>query len=234
MSLGWSTLAEIRDLWLPPRLRRRFALVSSFLGFGLIAGASGLSLIAADDDSNPRSAFAFAPLETANVGTAAANANAQVRAVETALAPEAARSDSTTREIGKRESFNSCMPSSAHGAANRCAVSVTASNPEAHDAASDPPPSTAVPGSSDSHAGGSPAPVLAHAEPPAPAVTTPVVELSQPKTADALPAAVEPPVAETPAPKPRRTARQQNGYRHAYQQSARHGRYAQQHFWPFW
>ena len=110
--MSWGLLAEIRDLWVPPSLRRRLSLMLAFLGFGLIAGTSGVALIVADTDSNPRSAFAFAPLETL-VGAAAPKTSVEVPRVDTVVAREIAEADGAALEIASRENFRSCPGTSA-------------------------------------------------------------------------------------------------------------------------
>ena len=61
MDLPWGTLTEIRDLWEPRGFRQR---ALSFVGCGLIAGASGLALIALDSDSDARRALEVALVQT--------------------------------------------------------------------------------------------------------------------------------------------------------------------------
>ncbi len=204
MSVSWSTLAELRDFW-APLLRRRLALALSFLGFGLIAGTSGLTLVVADNESDPRSAYAFAPLERPTATSAAPNASAEVPIVETVVPRQVTEPDRVAREIA-------------------------ASTPEPAASASDPRLATAA-NAAQARAGGSPGPVTAQSEQAAPAESTPVVEASGPQSGDSVPAAVEPPTPQTAPVRPRKTARQQSGHRQAYQQPRR--RYAQP-FWPFW
>jgi len=119
VSFSWGLLAEIRDLWVPPSLRRRLSLMLAFLGFGLIAGTSGVALIVADSDSDPRSAFAFAPLETLNVGAAAPEANVEGPLPKAVLAREVIDLNGTTREVANRENVKAC-PSTSYASDNRC------------------------------------------------------------------------------------------------------------------
>lgn len=210
MSLSWGMFAELRDLWVPPSLRRRLGLALSFVGFGLIAGTSGLTLIVADNDSDPRSAFAFAPLEPPSVATAAPTASAKVPVVDAVLPGEVTEPDRIARKIANRGTAGP-VP--------------------------DAPASATPPTAGDTHG-----PVVAESHPAASVENPPALAASAPQSTDVVPAVVEAtaPAAESApqdpsAVKPQKTARQQTGRRHGYQQSsARRGRYAQQHFWPFW
>src|ERR1700738_3240031 len=128
VSSSWGLLAEIRDLWVPPRLRRRLSLMLAFLGFGLIAGTSGVALIVADTDSDPRSAFAFAPVQTPTVDTAAPESNVEGPLPKAVLAREGFDWAGRTREIANRENVKAC-PSTSYTSDNGCGPGA-ASNPE--------------------------------------------------------------------------------------------------------
>ena len=71
MNLMRGTLSEVRDVWVLPSVRQRLGLALFSMGVGLIAGTGGLALIVADQDSDPRGVFAFAPEQTLAVATAA-------------------------------------------------------------------------------------------------------------------------------------------------------------------
>lgn len=198
--------AELRDLWVPPSLRRRLGIALSFVGFGLIAGTSGLTLIVADNDSDPRSAFALAPLEPPSAATAAPNASAEVPVVEAVLPREVTEPDRIARKIANRDTAGP-VP--------------------------DAPASATAPTAGDTHGPG-----VAESHPAASVQNPPALVASAPQSTDVVPAVVEAtaPAAEPLPPdpsavKPQKTARQQTGRR---QQSSRRGRYAGQHFWPFW
>ena len=60
----WGTLTEVRDVSVLPSVRQRLGLVLFSMGVGLIAGTGGLALIVADQDSDPRGVFAYAPVQT--------------------------------------------------------------------------------------------------------------------------------------------------------------------------
>ncbi len=234
MSLSWGLLAEIRDLWVPPRLRRRLSLMLAFLGFGLIAGTSGVALIVADTDSDPRSAFAFAPVQTPTVATAAPEPNVEGPLPKVVLAREAIDSNGTTREVANRENVKAC-PSTSYASDNRCG-SGAASISEIAAPVSNSSASTVVPRGDDSEGT-----IIAEPQPAASGESTPVLEVSATPPTDAAAAVVEAPAPEASTTKPRKTARQQSGQRHAHQQSSawfdsrpRRGRYAQHPFWPFW
>jgi hypothetical protein len=230
---SWGLLAEIRDLWVPPPLRRRLSLMLAFLGFGLIAGTSGVALIVADTDSDPRSAFAFTPVQMPTVATTAPEPNVEGPLPKGVLAREVIDSNGTTREVANRENVKAC-PSTSYASDNRCG-SGTASISEVAAPVSNSSASTVVPRGDDSEG-------TIIAEPPAASgESTPVLEVSATPPTDAAAAVVEAPAPEASTTKPRKTARQQSGQRHAHQQSSawfdsrpRRGRYAQHPFWPFW
>ena len=59
---GW----KAEDLCPYPNLRRKLGLALAFMLFGSVACVSGVALLVADNDPNPRSAFAFAPPQPAS------------------------------------------------------------------------------------------------------------------------------------------------------------------------
>jgi hypothetical protein len=67
-------------------LRRKFTLAVAFSAFGLVAGASGVALLVAADDSDPRSAFALASPPPPSAETAIATPAAEMPAAETPTA----------------------------------------------------------------------------------------------------------------------------------------------------
>ena len=230
VGLPWGTLTEIRDLWEPLGFRRR---ALSFVGFGLIASASGLALIALDSDSDPRRAFEVALVQTSSVATAAPMTSAEAPLVHATRAREIRDLDGVTLEIEKGENPKSCPGTPSYEAENRCG-SGAASNP-----------GMAAPLSSPSNrdmaapvSGRPPLSVI----PTSAVENTPTAEVNATPSTDAGPAGVEAPALEVPATTERKTVRQQNVRRHADQQSSAwfdsrpgRGRYAQQrHFWPFW
>jgi hypothetical protein len=164
-------LTEIRDLWVPPRLRRRLSLMLAFLGFGLIAGTSGVALIVADTDSDPRSAFAFAPAQTPTVATAAPESNVEGPLPKAVLAREVIASNGMTREIANRENVKAC-PSTSYASDNRCGPG-EASNPEMAAPVSNSSASTVVP-TGDASEGT----IIAEPQPAASGESTPVLEVS--------------------------------------------------------
>jgi hypothetical protein len=228
--LPWGNLTDIYDLWVPASLRRRLSLTLAFLGFGFIAGTSGLALIATDNASDPRSAFAFAPLQSASVGAAASTTPAGMPRVETALARQ------TTSQATSSDGIASCAGKSGKDADARCA-----SDPTSNAASKTVPADTAsAPAAAlESALADSPRPAIANSEP-----AIPVASIPTPEEDASKPAEVALSIAEASAPipaaaKPQKTARQQSGRRHASQQSSawlephsRRGR--AQHFWPFW
>src|SRR3974390_2722963 len=69
-----------------PNLRRKLALAFAFTAFGLVAGASGVALLVAEDDSDPRSAFALARLPSPAEERATTMATVEVPATPVAQA----------------------------------------------------------------------------------------------------------------------------------------------------
>ena len=171
MSLSWGLLAEIRDLWVPPRLRRRLSLMLAFLGFGLIAGTSGVALIVADTDTEPRSAFAFTPVQTPTVATTAPEPNVEGPLPKVVLAREVIDSNGTTREVANRENVKAC-PSTPYASDNRCG-SGAASISEIAAPVSNSSASTVVPRGDDSEGT-----IIAEPQPAASGESAPVLEVS--------------------------------------------------------
>jgi hypothetical protein len=64
-----------------PNLRRTLSVALAFIIFGLVAGASSLALLVADDP-DPRSAFAFAPLQSPSREPATLATTAELPAVD--------------------------------------------------------------------------------------------------------------------------------------------------------
>jgi hypothetical protein len=206
----WGTITEVRDVWVLPSVRQWLGLALFSMGVGLIAGTGGLALIVADQDSDPRGVFAFAPVQTLTVATAAP------------------KSDVEAPEIAKRENVKPCRGLS-YEADSPCVLEPT-SNPELAAPEPNPPVAAVV---RTGH--GSDRTIVAELHPAASLENTQTVEVSAPLSTDAVPAPVETPTLEPPATQPR----QRSGQRHTYQQSSalfdfhpRRGR--QQHFWPFW
>jgi hypothetical protein len=205
----WGTLTEVRDVCVLPSVRQRLGLALFSMSVGLIAGAGGLALIMADQDSDLRGVFAFAPVQMLAVATAAPKSDVEAPPAKTVLAREVSDPNAITPEIAKRE---------------------PTSNPELAAPEPNPPVAAVV---RTGH--GSDRTIVAELHPAASLENTQTVEVSAPLSTDAVPAPVETPTLEPPATQPR----QRSGQRHTYQQSSalfdfhpRRGR--QQHFWPFW
>ena len=227
MNLMWGTLTEVRDVCVLPSVRQRLGLVLFSMGVGLIAGTGGLALIVADQDSDPRGVFAYAPVQTLAVATAAPKSDVEAPPAKTVLAREVSDPNAITPEIAKRENVKPCRGLS-YEADSPCVLEPT-SNPELAAPEPNPPVAAVV---RTGH--GSDRTIVAELHPAA-SLDTQTVEVSAPLSTDAVPAPVETPTLEPPATQPR----QRSGQRHTYQQSSalfdfhpRRGR--QQHFWPFW
>jgi hypothetical protein len=228
VNLMWGTLTEVRDVCVLPSVRQRLGLVLFSMGVGLIAGTGGLALIVADQDSDPRGVFAYAPVQTLAVATAAPKSDVEAPPAKTVLAREVSDPNVITPEIAKRENVKPCRGLS-YEADSPCVLEPT-SNPELAAPEPNPPVAAVV---RTGH--GSDRTIVAELHPAASLENTQTVEVSAPLSTDAVPAPVETPTLEPPATQPR----QQRGQRHTYQQSSalfdfhpRRGR--QQHFWPFW
>jgi hypothetical protein len=227
VNLMWGTLTEVRDVCVLPSVRQRLGLVLFSMGVGLIAGTGGLALIVADQDSDPRGVFAYAPVQTLAVATAAPKSDVEAPPAKTVLAREVSDPNAITPEIAKRENVKPCRGLS-YEADSPCVLEPT-SNPELAAPEPNPPVAAVV---RTGH--GSDRTIVAELHPAASLENTQTVEVSAPLSTDAVPAPVETPTLEPPA-----TQRQRSGQRHTYQQSSalfdfhpRRGR--QQHFWPFW
>jgi hypothetical protein len=99
VNLSCGTLTEVRDVWVLPSVRHRLGLALFSMGVGLIAGTGGLALIVADQDSDPRGVFAFAPVQTLAVTTAAPKSDVEAPP----LAREVSDPNAIPPEIAKRE-----------------------------------------------------------------------------------------------------------------------------------
>jgi hypothetical protein len=87
-------------------LRRKLTLAVAFSAFGLVAGASGVALLVAADDSDPRSAFALAspPPPSAAIATPAAEMPAaETPTAETVVAQKVAKVEAARVEAAKVE-----------------------------------------------------------------------------------------------------------------------------------
>jgi hypothetical protein len=207
--------SDLCDRWIPPGMRRGLSVTLAFMGFGLVAGASGLALIAADNDTDPRSAFAFSPVQPARVETAV-KAPADMPRVETVMAREVTGADIIRPCAGKPGDD-----------ADRC-VSDAASKPRTPDPVS--APATAA----EAVTADTPRPAVSTSEPAVSVASAPAPEEDAPsKSAERVAPLVEEAVLPAPAAKPQKTARQQGGRRYAQSSAPRRSRYAQ-HFWPFW
>jgi hypothetical protein len=230
--LPWGTLTEVRDVWVLPSVRQRLGLALFSIGVGLIASTGGLALIAADQDSDPPSAFALAPVQAPPVATVAAKSVPEVPLVQTVLARVVTHANPTRTNpgIAKREDIKPCGASSADDAC----LPDTKSTPEPAAPESNSPAAAVLP---TGHV--SDGTIVTELHLAASRESAPSDEISTTRSTDAALAVVETPTQESPPTKPRKMERQQSGQRHPYQQSwalfdshPRRGR--QQRFWPFW
>src|SRR6202158_3188591 len=99
----WGTLTEVRDVWVLPSVRQRLGVALFSMGVDLIAGTGGLALIVANQDSDLRGVFAFAPVQTLAVATAAPKSDVEAPPAKTGLAREGSAQNAITPEIAKRE-----------------------------------------------------------------------------------------------------------------------------------
>jgi hypothetical protein len=98
-----------------PNLRRKLTLCLAFSAFGLVAGASGVALLVAADDSDPRSAFALASPPPPSAETAIATPAAEMPAAETptaeaVVAQKVAKVEAAQVEAAKVEAVPTRQP----------------------------------------------------------------------------------------------------------------------------
>jgi protein Tex len=84
-------------------LRRKLTLAVAFSALGLVAGASGVALLVAGDDSDPRSAFALASPPPPSAETAIATPAAEMPAAESPTAEAVAAQKVAKVEAAKVE-----------------------------------------------------------------------------------------------------------------------------------
>jgi protein Tex len=98
-----------------PDLRRKLSLAAAFGAFGLVAGASGVALLVAADDSDPGSAFALASPPPPSAETAIATPAAEMPAAETptaeaVVAQKVAKVEAAQVEAAKVEAVPTRQP----------------------------------------------------------------------------------------------------------------------------
>jgi hypothetical protein len=197
-----------------PNLRRKLGVALAFTIFGLVAGASSLVLLVADDP-DPRSAFAFAPLQSASREPATLATTAELPAVDA---------------VQVRKITKSCRRNALNDDDASC-VSGVARKPGVVPAVTNPPAAAELPiGHGSGPAGGAPAAAGLVA-------STPPLDAAVPEPTDGV---VAPPVsvAEAPGPaaspaQPRKPARHHSSRRYSYNDSYRRGGYARPRFFPF-
>jgi len=195
VSLFRGLLPEFAYFCPSPNLRRKLTLAVAFSAFGLVAGASGVALLMAGDDSDPRSAFALASPPPPNVESATTTAAAEMPAAEAVIA----------QKVAKVEAVNPC--------ANTPCDPVPTRQPEVVRAVTPSPATREVPvGQSSEPAEAAPrsATFVANA-PPLEGTVTPTDATAPAPTAETLPPA-------PPAAAPRRTAHRQGRRAAPYQQ----------------
>jgi hypothetical protein len=212
---------EFDCFFLSPTLRHKLSLALAFTVLGLVACTSGFALLVADDDPDPRSAFALAPLPSSSRETAPPAAAAEMPAVDTVLA----------QKITKADVIKSCQRNASDGVDPNC-DSGAARKPGVVQAVTDEPGTAELP---IGHSNGA---AVAAPESAVLVASTPPLKAGAPESTDvAPPALAEAPAPEGPATKPRKTARHQGSRRdsdsslwpfdHLFR---RHG-YAQQRPW---
>jgi hypothetical protein len=188
-----------------PELHRKIGLALAFAAFGLVASASSIVLLTADQESDPRNAFAGAHLPAPAAQAAPMTAAGNIPAAHTVVASKA----------DMAEKARSCPHNAADGVGADCA---SASTRKPDVALADPPAAPKTPISHDN--------VPTVAAPPSAAFVAGAqtrdesVSDSTDGAAAPLAAAALPPA--TVAAKPRKTAR--HASRHAYHQMS---------LWPF-
>ena len=195
-----------------PNLRRKLTLALAFTAFGLVAGASGVALLVAEDDSDPRSAFALArlPSPAEERATAINTIEMSVTPVAQAVLPP---------QVAKVETLKPCGRS-ASGAIEADCDSGAGRKPEVVLAVTAPPAAGESPrgqSSEPAEAAPRPAALVANAPPLEEGTVTPANATAPASAAEAVAPA-------RPAATPRRTA---------HNQARRAPQYQQFSVWPF-
>ena len=207
------------DRYLPSaKLRRNVAVTVAFAGFGVVACASSLALLAGDEEA-PQGVVALAPLPGARPDKVALEASSAIPAAESAVAIKASMP----------AVLPACRcPSTNSGDTDRGSVATpNAKTPEAVDAANESAPKTEAPViSAKPESGGAAVPSL-------PVVSTPPSAEPAAGTEAAAPAATVAPAAAETAAANHRAARAQGSHR-AYAATYRRGAYSRPRgFFPF-
>jgi hypothetical protein len=198
-----SLIPEFTQFRSAPNLRRKLTLALAFTAFGLVAGASGVALLVAEDDSDPRNAFALARLPSPAEERAATMATVETPATPVAQAvvpPKAATVDTP----------KPCAETDCDSGAGRKPEVVLAAPPAAGDAprGQSSEPAEAAP---------RPAALVANAPPLEEGTVAPANTTAPAPAAEAVAPA-------RPAATPRRTA---------HNQARRAPQYQQFSLWPF-
>jgi hypothetical protein len=199
-----------------PSLRHKIGLALAFTVFGLVACASSLALLVADEP-DPQRAFALAPLQSPSRGPATLAATAEMPAVEAVPARKAARADG----------IKPCQRNAGNDGDAKCDSGATR-KPGVVPAVTDPPATSELPiGHGNGPAAGASASAVLVASPPPLTATAP-------EAADVAPPAS---VAEAPAPEGSATKQRNPARRHGSRRysdnSYRRSGYARPHFFPF-
>jgi hypothetical protein len=196
-----------------PDLRRKLTLALAFTAFGLVAGASGVALLVAEDDSDPRSAFALARLPSPAEEQATTITTIEMPATPVAQAV-------LPPQVAKVETLKPCGRS-ASGAREADCDPGASRKPEVVLAVTAPPAAGDAPsGQSSEPAEAAPRPAALVANAPPPLEEGTVV----PVNATAPAPAAEAVAPARPAATPRRTA---------HNQARRAPHYQQYSVWPF-
>jgi hypothetical protein len=203
-----------------PNLRHELRLALAFTVFGLVACTSGVALLVADYDPDPRSAFALAPLQTPSG--------------ETATLAATAKTPVLAQKVTRTDGIKSCQRNASEDVDANC-VSGTARKPRGVHAVTDTPATAEIP------IGRSNEPAVAAPESAVLVASTPPLKEVAPESTDAAPPSLvaEAPTPEGSATQPRKTARHQGNRRYSYEDSFlwpfdqhyRHGGYARQRSW---
>jgi hypothetical protein len=195
-----------------PNLRRKLTLALAFTAIGLVAGASGVALLVAEDDSDPRSAFALArlPSPAEERATTIATIETPATPVAQAVLPP---------DVAKVKSLEPCARN-ASGAPEADCDSGVSRKPEVVLAVTAPPAAGDAPSrqsSEPAEAAPRPAALVANAPPLEEGTVAPANATAPAQAAEAVAPA-------RPAATPRRTA---------HNQARRAPQYQQFSLWPF-
>jgi hypothetical protein len=206
-----------------PDLRRRLGIALTFTAFGFVAAASGVALLVAQDDVDPRNGFALAPLPSSSAaGTTLAATHEPVAAAPVVAANPVKAARLVLCRHGSSDDASACAlaPEAKPAFAREAPRAPATDHRPAPAAPHDETVATSAPSAASAPINAPPASI------PPPAAATEPAEGMPPAASAAPPAATA-----APAAKPRRAAHHQNGRSYSY--NSRRAPFPRMHMWPF-